>query len=82
MDARPNGQATAMMTEWARIKRRNPAARLVCLDIQPYVTTLAKTGPEVLNVGGFSDAVFTAITAFASGERGDHWVKTIEAIDV
>jgi 60 kDa SS-A/Ro ribonucleoprotein len=82
MDARPNGQATAMMTEWARIKRHYPVARLVCLDIQPYVTTLAKTGPEVLNIGGFSDAVFTTISAFAAGKGGDHWVKTIEAIDL
>jgi 60 kDa SS-A/Ro ribonucleoprotein len=82
MDARPNGQATAMMTEWARIKRHYPAARLVCLDIQPYVTTLAKTGPEVLNIGGFSDAVFTTISAFAAGKGGDHWVKAIEAIDL
>lgn len=81
VDARPRGQATAMMTEWARIKRLNPAARLVCLDIQPTVATPAKAGPDVLNVGGFSDAVFGVIAAFASGERGDHWVKTIEAID-
>jgi 60 kDa SS-A/Ro ribonucleoprotein len=82
MDARPRGQPTGMMTEWARIKRVNPAARLVCLDIQPYVTTPAKASHDVLNVGGFSDAVFTAIAAFASGERGDHWVKTIEKIDL
>lgn len=82
MDARPRDQPTGMMTEWARIKRVNPAARLVCLDIQPYVTTPAKASHDVLNVGGFSDAVFTAIAAFASGERGDHWVKTIEKIDL
>lgn len=82
VDARPKGQPTGMMAEWARIKRLNPTARLVCLDIQPYVTTPAKAGPEVLNVGGFSDAVFTAIAAFASGKGGDHWVKTIEAIDL
>ena len=82
VDARPKGQPTGMMAEWARIKRLNPAARLVCLDIQPYETTPIEAGPEVLAIGGFSDAVFTAIAAFASGKRGDHWANTIEAIDL
>jgi 60 kDa SS-A/Ro ribonucleoprotein len=82
VDARPKGQPTGMMAEWARIKRLNPAARLVCVDIQPYETTPIEAGPEVLAIGGFSDAVFTAIAAFAAGKGGDHWVKTIEAIDL
>jgi 60 kDa SS-A/Ro ribonucleoprotein len=81
MDARPNGQASAMMMEWARIKTRNPAAKLVCLDIQPYATAQVVTSVDVLNVGGFSDAVFGAITTFASGKSGaESWVKTIEDI--
>ncbi|MCV3766177.1 vWA domain-containing protein [Rhizobium sp. TRM95796] len=79
MDARPNGQASGMMVEWARIKARNPAAKLVCLDIQPYATSQAATPAEVLNIGGFSDAVFSAISTFASGKSGaESWVKTIE----
>jgi 60 kDa SS-A/Ro ribonucleoprotein len=83
MDARGRGQATAMMMEWTRIKRLNPDARLVCLDIQPYATTPAAAGPDVLNVGGFSDAVFATIADFAAGRNGaDHWVKTIEAIEL
>lgn len=82
MDARGQSQATAMMMEWARIKRLNPEARLVCLDIQPYATTPAAAGPDVLNVGGFSDAVFATIADFAAGRNGaDHWVKTIEAVE-
>ena len=81
VDARPNGQASAMMAEWAQIKRRNPAAKLVCLDIQPYTTSQAVTSTDVLNVGGFSDAVFSAIASFASGKSGtEAWVKTIEDI--
>jgi len=81
VDARPNGQASAMMTEWARIKKLNPAAKLVCLDIQPYATSQAVTSADVLNIGGFSDAVFSAISTFASGKSGPKsWVKTIEDI--
>jgi len=34
LDARWHG-ATAMMQEWAAFKRRNPNAKLVCIDIQP-----------------------------------------------
>jgi 60 kDa SS-A/Ro ribonucleoprotein len=81
VDARPNGQASAMMAEWARIKARNPAAKLVCLDIQPNATSQVVTSADVLNVGGFSDAVFSAITTFASGKSGaESWVKTIEDV--
>lgn len=80
VDAAHAGQATATMAEWAKLKARNPAAKLVCIDIQPYGTTQAAERPDVLNIGGFSDAVFARIAAFASGEMGaDHWVGQIEA---
>jgi len=37
----------------------------------------------VLNVGGFSDAVFGQIAAFAAGQTGpDHWVGEIEKIGI
>ncbi|WP_171177729.1 RNA-binding protein [Ruegeria sp. HKCCD8929] len=81
VDARTGGQATAMMKEWEVIKRRNPKARLVCIDIAPYGTTQAQTREDVLNIGGFSDAVFGQIAAFAAGRAGpDHWVGEIEKI--
>lgn len=82
MDARGHGQATEMMTQWARIKRLNPAAKLVCLDIQPYVQTPAK-GEDVLNIGGFSDAVYDAIASFATNKSGSgEWMRQIEMIDL
>lgn len=83
VDAGRGGQATAVMAEWARIKRVNPAAKLVCLDIQPYATTQAPTRDDVLNIGGFSDAVYGVITSFAAGKNGaDGWMKTIEATEL
>ncbi|MBD9652509.1 TROVE domain-containing protein [Ensifer sp. ENS09] len=83
VDATRGGQATAVMAEWARIKRVNPAAKLVCLDIQPYATTQAPTRDDVLNIGGFSDAVYGVIASFAAGTNGaDGWVKTIEATEL
>ena len=81
VDARTGGQGTAMMKEWEAIKRRNPQAKLVCIDIAPYGTTQAKSREDVLNIGGFSDAVFDQIAAFAEGRTGpEHWVREIEAI--
>jgi 60 kDa SS-A/Ro ribonucleoprotein len=83
MDANRGGQATAMMAEWTKLKARNRAAKLVCIDIQPYGTTQAAEREDVLNIGGFSDAVFDQIADFAAGRMGpDHWVGQIGAINV
>lgn len=82
-DARDGGRGTAMMREWDAIKRRKPKAKLVCIDIAPYGTTQTQTRKDVLNVGGFSDAVFDQIAAFATGQTGpDHWVGEIEKIEL
>ncbi|MDP4072855.1 RNA-binding protein [Acidovorax sp. A1169] len=73
------GRSTATMHEWAQFKSRNPAARLVCIDIQPCATTQAQERDDVLNIGGFSDEVFTLLALYAAGGLGaDHWVGVIE----
>jgi 60 kDa SS-A/Ro ribonucleoprotein len=82
VDARlPRGNATRTMLEWAAFKRRNPNARMVCIDIQPYGTTQAREREDVLNIGGFSDRVFDTIAEFAAGRLdAGHWVGVIDAI--
>jgi 60 kDa SS-A/Ro ribonucleoprotein len=78
--ARAN-RGTATLREWERFKARNPAAKLVCIDVQPYGTVQAAERPDVLNVGGFSDAVFDVVAAFARGGlHADHWVGVIEEV--
>lgn len=80
VDATRRG-ATATMNEWAMFKQRNPKARLVCVDIQPYGTTQATEREDILNIGGFSDEVFKIIAAFAAGQLdAGHWVGLIEEI--
>ena len=70
------GSATQTMKEWARFRQRNPEARMVCIDIQPYGTVQAKERDDILNVGGFSDQVFEVISEFARGElNADHWIR-------
>jgi 60 kDa SS-A/Ro ribonucleoprotein len=77
------GRSTATMAEWEHFRRRNPRARLVCLDLAPYGTTQAAERQDILNVGGFSDAVFDIIARFARGElHPDHWVGEIESMAV
>lgn len=80
MDNRRYG-ATQTMIEWEQIKKRCPQAKLVCIDIQPYGTTQAQQRADVLNVGGFSDAVFKTIATFAANNTSEnHWVSVIENI--
>ncbi|HEX8146573.1 MAG TPA: hypothetical protein VF591_05140 [Pyrinomonadaceae bacterium] len=75
------GRGTETMRQWARFKQRNPRARMVCVDVQPYQTVQASGSADVLNVGGFSDQVFEVIADFAAGRLGaDHWVGVIEQI--
>ncbi|MBA3321439.1 MAG: TROVE domain-containing protein [Pyrinomonadaceae bacterium] len=75
------GRGTATMREWNVFKSRNPAARLVCIDVQPYATTQAAEREDILNVGGFSDQVFALVAEFATGRlNANHWVGVIEAV--
>ena len=77
------GQGTAMLAAWDLLKERCPQAKMVCIDIQPYGTTQALERQDVLNVGGFSDAVFDQIALFVEGTMGpDHWVGEIEKIEL
>lgn len=83
VDAGRNRMTTPMMRNWEILKARNPKAKLVCIDIAPYGTTQANSRKDVLNIGGFSDAVFDQIAAFAEDRLGlEHWVSEIEAIEL
>jgi 60 kDa SS-A/Ro ribonucleoprotein len=80
------GGATGVMTEWQtfvanqqRLGVRSP--KLVCLDIQPYVTTQAPDLDDILNIGGFSDAVFQVVASFLSGDAG-RFVAEVEAVEL
>lgn len=79
-NAQEDGKPTGMMLEWTKLKHRNPAARLVCIDIQPYGTAQAAERDDILNIGGFSDAAFDQMATFASGQMdASHWVGQIMA---
>lgn len=85
------GQGTGTMSEFRDFQKRNPGAKMACLDIQPHGTTQAPSGGDVLNIGGFSDSVFETIGRFVRGEvegkkieatDASAWVREIKAIDI
>ena len=79
MDGGPS--STGTLRAWREIQSRNPGARLVCLDIQPYATVQAPPSASVLHVGGFSDQVFRVVRSFLSASGPDHWVEAIDRIN-
>jgi 60 kDa SS-A/Ro ribonucleoprotein len=81
VDASRHG-ATATMREWERLKKRCPGAKLVCIDLQPYGSTQARSREDILNVGGFSDAVFETLSRFAAGEVERDWVAEVNKTEV
>jgi 60 kDa SS-A/Ro ribonucleoprotein len=75
------GRGTATLREWNAFRARNPRARLVLIDLQPYATTQATEREDILNVGGFSDQVFDVVAEFAAGRlHSDHWIGLIESV--
>jgi 60 kDa SS-A/Ro ribonucleoprotein len=77
------GRGSATMREWQQFQARNPQAKLICIDIQPYGTTQAAERDDILNIGGFSDQVFDVIAQFASGQlNSQHWVGKIEQMQL
>jgi 60 kDa SS-A/Ro ribonucleoprotein len=74
------GRGTPMAEEWERLRARNPSTKLVLIDLQPYATTQVPMRPDVLHVGGFSDAVFDVVSRFAREEAdGSAFLAEIES---
>jgi 60 kDa SS-A/Ro ribonucleoprotein len=74
-------RGTATLREWDVFRARNPRARLVLIDLQPYTTTQATEREDILNVGGFSDQVFEVLAEFAAGRlHSNHWVGLMESV--
>lgn len=79
----PGKRNTRLMCEWDYFRHRNPDAKLVLIDLQPYMTVQAPDRADILNVAGFSDQVFELLRLFAE-DRLDpqHWVGVIEAVQL
>lgn len=84
--------ATGVMTEWQKFienqrkleKREQTAVggpKLICIDIQPYGTSQAPERNDIMNIGGFSDAVFNVVAAFLSDDA-NRFVTEVESVEI
>jgi len=81
--------ATGVMTEWQGFVQNQmqlgghsiPAPKLVCIDLQAYTSTQAPDRADILNIGGFSDAVFKVVAAFLGDDAG-RFVTEVEGVEL
>lgn len=76
-------KSTRTLREWKKFKKRNPNAKMVCIDVTPYDTAQAPDSGDILNIGGFSDTVWPIIHEFVRGNLNvEHWIGVIESIEL
>ncbi len=78
--------ASGVMTQWQEFRRNQIRLgefdpKLVCIDIHPSATTQAQERSDILNVGGFSDAVFHVVASFFENDRS-RFVAEVESIEL
>lgn len=73
--------STGLMAQWTEFKRRNPKAKLVCVDLAPNPTAQVIEREDIMSIGGWSDTCFSIIADFVkNGNSGEIWVDRIEAV--
>jgi len=78
--------ATGVLSEWqtfvANQQRMGVSSpKLVCIDIQPYGSTQAPERDDILNIGGFSDAVFHVVASYLNDDTA-RFVAEVESIEL
>ncbi len=81
--------STGVMTEWqafvknqVRLQGGNISGpKLVCINIQPYGSTQAPERSDILNIGGFSDAVLNVVASYL-GDDANRFVAEVESIEL
>ena len=77
-----------MIPEWQqfvqnqiRLAGHREQPKLVCIDLQAKTTDPSADCADILNIGGYSDAVFEVLTAFFAGDSG-RFVNEVEAVEL
>lgn len=63
-----SGRGTATLEGFRQVQRRARNCKLVCWNLQASATTQA-VGDDILQVGGFSEELWSAVAAFLRGEK-------------
>ncbi len=78
--------STGVMTAWEafvanqrKLAGKEASPKLVNIDLQPYQTVQACERADIMNIGGFGDAVFNVISAFLA-DNNQRFVAEVEAI--
>ena len=74
------------MTEWQQFvenqqRLRGTKPKLICIDLQPVTTTQAPDRDDILNIGGFSDAVFSVAATFLADDA-NRFAAEVETIEL
>lgn len=77
------GRGTGMMQEWRKFQQTQQmafghTAKLVCIDLCPNSTSQAPDAKSVMNIGGFTDAVFSTMADFFD-DSDAKWMTAIKA---
>lgn len=79
IEQRLSVRGTYTMNYFRQLQKLVPGVKLVCVDLCPNATSQAQNEDDILNVGGFSDFVFTIINNFIQyGKKGSWFVDKIE----
>lgn len=78
--------STGVMTQWETFKKTQQKhgvadPKLICIDIAPYASTQAPDRADILNIGGFSDAVFTVVSSFLESDQA-RFVREVESVEL
>jgi 60 kDa SS-A/Ro ribonucleoprotein len=78
--------STGVMNEWQQFAQNQQRLdgtkpKLICIDLQPVTTTLAPDRDDILNIDGFSDAVFSVVTSFLD-DGANRFVTEVEGIEL
>jgi 60 kDa SS-A/Ro ribonucleoprotein len=80
--------STGVMTAWEafvanqrKLAGKEASPKLVNIDLQPYQTVQACERTDIMNIGGFSDAVFNVISAFLA-DNNQRFVAEVETIEL
>lgn len=83
MNAKRYSYGTGMQNEWASYKKRNKNAKLICIDITPNDTAQVQSDVSVLNVGGFSDNLFSVVSKFIENKNDkSFWTSLINKVEI
>jgi 60 kDa SS-A/Ro ribonucleoprotein len=77
-------RGTETLESFRRLQNRNPALKMVNIDIVANTTSQTPCigEPNILNIGGFSDQIWETIRRFVDNTSPQAWVDEIKAISL